>query len=180
MKKKKMKNDELPLSLIESNILPRLPAKSVGRCMCVCKQWKSFLSTPMFARMHLRHVTINDYNDVVGFYTDSSNDYKLLYLINGARNGAYIYSNRLDSWRKIDFSVGTACSERPQSTLCGKFVYFKASHRWIICFDVKTEKFRKIQCPPVPGGAKSYRRSLVVLHGCIHLCVSYKIIINDI
>ncbi|MFS8014300.1 hypothetical protein Hanom_Chr15g01342961 [Helianthus anomalus] len=28
--------------------------------MCVCKQWKSFLSTPMFARMHLHHVTIND------------------------------------------------------------------------------------------------------------------------
>ncbi|MFS7965090.1 putative F-box domain-containing protein [Helianthus anomalus] len=48
--KMKMKNDELPLSLIESNILPRLPATSVvGRCMCVCKQWKSFLSTPMFA-----------------------------------------------------------------------------------------------------------------------------------
>ncbi|KAM0044818.1 putative F-box domain, galactose oxidase/kelch, beta-propeller, F-box associated interaction [Helianthus debilis subsp. tardiflorus] len=264
MKKKKMKNDELPLSLIESNILPRLPAKSVGRCMCVCKQWKSFLSTPMFAQIHLRHVTINDYklllldglsqvifrtldceplynglrtvrskpspdpsagciiaslnglvclagrpfklsswnpltgaykrlsslpdypffslncNDVVGFYTDSSNDYKLLYLINGARNGAYIYSSRLDSWRKIDFSVGTVCSERPQYTLCGQFVYFKASHRWIICFDVKTEKSRKIQCPPAPGGAKSYHRSLVVLHGCIHLCVSYTIIINDI
>ncbi|KAM0053959.1 hypothetical protein Hdeb2414_s0006g00189771 [Helianthus debilis subsp. tardiflorus] len=29
--KKKMKNDELPLSLIESHILPRLPAKTVGR-----------------------------------------------------------------------------------------------------------------------------------------------------
>ncbi|MFS7965076.1 putative F-box-like domain superfamily protein [Helianthus anomalus] len=186
-----MKTAELPLNLIESHILPKLPAKSVGRCMCVGKQWKSFLSTPMFVRMHLCHVTINDYKlvlldlnppatfrtldgsstipkpnrnrnpnpnprveviiasldglvclasrkvppklafwnplkgaykklssnptfrssfgvayDVVGFYIDSSNNYKLLYLVHGGVFGAFIYSHILDSWREIAFSVG--------------------------------------------------------------------------
>ncbi|MFS7965077.1 putative F-box associated domain, type 3 [Helianthus anomalus] len=46
------------------------------------------------------------------------------------------------------------------------------SHSWIVCFDVKTETFRKIQFPSVPGEA---RGNLVVLNGCIHLCVSYTI-----
>ncbi|KAM0044618.1 putative F-box-like domain superfamily protein [Helianthus debilis subsp. tardiflorus] len=54
---------ELPFSFIESEILPRITGKSdVGRCRCVCKQWRSFLSTPTFARMHLHHhATIDDY-----------------------------------------------------------------------------------------------------------------------
>ncbi|KAJ9542004.1 hypothetical protein OSB04_028510 [Centaurea solstitialis] len=37
-------------------ILPRLPATSLGRFRCVCKQWRSFLPTPMFTKMHLLHV----------------------------------------------------------------------------------------------------------------------------
>lgn len=60
---------ELPLGLIQFEILPRLPAKSVGRFSCVCKQWKSFLSTTRFARMHLNHL-----NQLVTI------DYKLLLL----------------------------------------------------------------------------------------------------
>ncbi|KAD3067993.1 hypothetical protein E3N88_35873 [Mikania micrantha] len=55
-------DDVLTLCLIESEILTRLPAKSVGRFKCVCKQWKSFLSTPTFVRTHLHyHRTINDH-----------------------------------------------------------------------------------------------------------------------
>nr|GEZ37737.1 hypothetical protein [Tanacetum cinerariifolium] len=41
---------ELPLGLIQ---IPRIPAKFVGRCRCVCKDWNSYLSTPKFGRIHL-------------------------------------------------------------------------------------------------------------------------------
>ncbi|XP_076929654.1 putative F-box protein At3g16210 [Bidens hawaiensis] len=211
--------------------------------MSVCKQWKSFLATPTFARMHLRHLTINDYKllqlehcgsnpnfdptvvsivgslvglvclattnapaklafwnpftgaykklsanpDItlsfnkcyvlIGFYIDSSNDYKLLYLVDGG-DLAYIYSHGLDSWRKIYLPVCfiSVCLQS-DATFCGECLYFMAvkneSNCWIICFDTNKEKFMKIQYPPVPSGAKYYRNKLVVLNGCIHLCVSY-------
>lgn len=45
-----------PSDIILTNILPKLPTKSIG-CMCVCKEWKSYLSTPKFAKIHLhQHV----------------------------------------------------------------------------------------------------------------------------
>ncbi|GJY91311.1 zinc finger, CCHC-type containing protein [Tanacetum coccineum] len=49
---KETTTSELPSNLILMEILPRLPIKLLGRCMCVCKEWKSFLSTPKFAKMH--------------------------------------------------------------------------------------------------------------------------------
>ncbi|KAJ0639591.1 putative F-box associated interaction domain, F-box-like domain superfamily [Helianthus annuus] len=264
---KKTKGDEVPFSLIESEILPRVAAKSdIGRCRCVCKQWKSFLSTPTFGKMHLRlhGTTIDDYKvvildgptlctlcpskpnqqayilssldglvclglpessqlvfwnpftgvsrklasnphspfdysaschdaDVVGFYKDSSsNDYKLLYLSCGGYFGAYIYSHTSDTWReiKIDFDADI-CDAWSPATLCGQCLYFAVSayihaqrqmHWWIICFDVETETFRKICCPPLPDDddIRSYCASLVLLNGFLHLYVSYTIFINDI
>ncbi|KAK9060748.1 hypothetical protein SSX86_021454 [Deinandra increscens subsp. villosa] len=259
---------ELPLSIIECEILPRLPAKSVGRCMCVCKLWKSLLSTPVFTRMHLRNnvtdidqyklLMIDDHGtlttldghvvhrnpeplgpinyrfyvlasldglvclgsvvtglafwnpltgaykklapipctisfwlcDGVGFYIDrSSNDYRLLYMKRGGIDGVYIYSHKLDSWRQIDFSEGLVsnhssydyviCSEA--TAFFGQCLYFVMTDSmysggsWIICFDVKTEKVRKIRFPHgVPAQDDNLTHaSLVLLHGCIHLCVSY-------
>ncbi|KAJ0668491.1 hypothetical protein HanPI659440_Chr17g0689971 [Helianthus annuus] len=55
-------------------------------------------------------------------------------------------------------------------------------HWWIICFDVETETFRKICCPPVPDDddIRSYCATLVLLNGFLHLYVSYTIFINDI
>ncbi|XP_076934119.1 F-box/kelch-repeat protein At3g06240-like [Bidens hawaiensis] len=264
--KKKSKADRLPLSLIKVELLPRLPSKSVGRFMCVCKQWKSFLSTPAFTKMHLRRVTIKDYkllmldhrqpvrfhtlnckplndgsktspsscnfkhtdkyvmlasldglvclaslylgdlafwnpltgaykrlsaspidsfritSNPIGFYKDSSNDYKLLYLISGSQPyaRAYIYSNRLDSWREIKFLVADRIWT--DATFWNQCLYFNVKNMptkrqsTILCFDVNTDKFKEIQCPVVPSGAEYYCGSLVVLKGCIHLCVSYKIL----
>ncbi|KAL8245647.1 hypothetical protein R6Q59_006863 [Mikania micrantha] len=279
-----MKGDVLPLCLIESEILTRLPAKSVGRFKCVCKQWKSFLSTPTFVRRHLQsHGTINDHKlllvdgatlrkvpftdtipsnpptpsgacilllatldglvllalktqegptelvflnpltgayrklssyfepdpnddfgfslfyDVIGFYKDDScNDYKLVYLKRGGDLGAYIYSHRLDTWRAIDSSSSFAFKKTENkdgfsfwspATLFGQCLYFivtthywrsfrKKYDNWIMCFDVKTETFRKIQFPPFPdadAGSKPYYGSLVLLNGCLHLYLSYSI-----
>ncbi|KAL8222857.1 hypothetical protein R6Q57_020256, partial [Mikania cordata] len=47
-------------------------------------------------------------------------------------------------------------------------------HGWFICFDVKTETFRKIRFPTVPN--KYCYASLVVLNGHLHLCVTYDFI----
>ncbi|KAK1415795.1 hypothetical protein QVD17_31582 [Tagetes erecta] len=254
-------NDEydhlLPLSLIESQILPRLTAKSVGRCRCVCKQWKSFLSAPSFARTNIPN---NDYklllvedqgnlrtlpdnilhanpdpSDVyilasldglvclgsksiptkllfwnpltgayrklcdphphypffdlppfwdggVGFYKDSSNDYKLVIVMStGVCDfGAYVYSHKLDIWKEIDFNVGDMSSVNytwSSAISCGQCLYFtvecicKSRRSWIICFDVETETFRSIPFPHVPTSPPC--GSLVVLNGRVHLCVSY-------
>ncbi|XP_076890989.1 F-box/kelch-repeat protein At3g06240-like [Bidens hawaiensis] len=119
----------------------------------------------------------------IGFYMDSSNDYKLLYLIIGGQpySRAYIYSHILDSWREFEFPV--ADHVWTNATFWGQCLYFNVKnmpttrHSTILCFDVNTEKFRDIQCPVVPGGCpKHYCGSLVVLKGCIHFCVSYEIL----
>ena len=48
----KRQKSELPLETIQTEILPRLPIKSLGRFQCVSKQWKSFLSSQEFIKLH--------------------------------------------------------------------------------------------------------------------------------
>ena len=52
----KHRNVLLDDDILLFRLLPRLPAMSLGRFKCVCKQWRSFLTTPMFTKMHLDHV----------------------------------------------------------------------------------------------------------------------------
>ncbi|GJZ73646.1 F-box domain containing protein [Tanacetum coccineum] len=285
---------ELPSNLILMEILPRLPTKLLGRCMCVCKEWNSFLSTPMFAKMHHKYVSsykllqidhsnysqlltlhtidceapnvdsdtvfiwdkdlehlfskfgvyiVASYDglvclaamytqelafwnpltsafkklsgnscsprffykpsctlyplryspdkigmppsssDVIGFYIDSSNDYKLLHMVSNGAFGAYVYSLRTDSWRKIKYLVDNAdCISNyhwSPATFWDNHLYFvvldsAGDQRCIICFDVKSEKFSKIQFPSIQKYTSStFTASLVVLDDCIHLCVCY-------
>ncbi|GKB04518.1 F-box domain containing protein [Tanacetum coccineum] len=56
---KEKPNVELLREIIESDIFPRLPAESLGRCMCVCKQWKSHISTSEFIRKHINNESLN-------------------------------------------------------------------------------------------------------------------------
>ncbi|MFS7932137.1 putative F-box domain-containing protein [Helianthus anomalus] len=250
----------LPYDVIQSEVLPRLPAKSIGRFRCVCKAWNSFLSTPDFARMHLRYQTnyklllldcrrsktfptldceppnhdsittrpipftddevlilasldglvcvalfniqelpelafwnpltgaykkfhtsvLNSISDAFAFYNDSSNDYKLRNIVS---EGAFIYSRRLDSWRKINPSLETIYHISKftwsHATFVAGKIYFLLGNknvegeRRLISFDVESEKFKEIQFPQVPCGT-CLGGSLVALNGCIHLCVAYK------
>nr|XP_043635917.1 putative F-box protein At2g02030 [Erigeron canadensis] len=123
--------------------------------------------------------------DVVGFYSDSSNDYKLLYMI-PLDQEAYIYSQRLNSWRKIEFLIDRYSFLRhyrwSRATFCDHSLYFSVKdlgpvkHPYIICFDVNTEEFRVIQFPPLPSGARCmYHANFVGIDGCIHLCAAYYI-----
>ncbi|KAJ9543010.1 hypothetical protein OSB04_022717 [Centaurea solstitialis] len=55
--RKKITLPELSPEIVLFHILPKLPGKSLLRFKCVCKQWQSFLTTPLFANIHLHHVT---------------------------------------------------------------------------------------------------------------------------
>ncbi|XP_024961208.1 F-box/kelch-repeat protein At3g06240-like [Cynara cardunculus var. scolymus] len=55
----------LPDDILLFQILPRLPARSIGRSMCVCKQWHSFLTTPVFTKMHLHHVNNQNHHKLL-------------------------------------------------------------------------------------------------------------------
>nr|XP_043638182.1 F-box protein CPR1-like [Erigeron canadensis] len=121
------------------------------------------------------------HSGLIGFYSDSSNDYKLVHMVFWGAVAAYIYSQRLNSWRKIEFVIGECYFDQwSQATFCDHSLYFwvrhyEHDHEYIICFDVNTEDFRIIQFPPLPSGATRLHSSLVVIDGCIHLCVAYNI-----
>ena len=50
---------QLPDELIFTEILPRLPVKSLIRFKLVSQQWKSLISSPDFAKTHLQHTVAN-------------------------------------------------------------------------------------------------------------------------
>ncbi|KAJ9541970.1 hypothetical protein OSB04_028476 [Centaurea solstitialis] len=52
----KRSNIRLDDDILMFQILPRLSVRSLGRCKCICKQWRSFLTSPEFIKMHLHHV----------------------------------------------------------------------------------------------------------------------------
>nr|GEX56509.1 hypothetical protein [Tanacetum cinerariifolium] len=45
----------VPHDVILNHVIPRVPAKSVGRFRCVSKEWHSFLTSKMFQNMHIDH-----------------------------------------------------------------------------------------------------------------------------
>ncbi|PIN18020.1 hypothetical protein CDL12_09318 [Handroanthus impetiginosus] len=51
-----MVKPELPQEIL-FDIFSRLPAKSVGKCRCLSKQWCALLSTPQFIKSHLNQKT---------------------------------------------------------------------------------------------------------------------------
>ncbi|KAI3731817.1 hypothetical protein L1987_63007 [Smallanthus sonchifolius] len=164
---KKMKA-ELPLSLIECDILPRLPAKSVGRCICVCKQWKSFLLTPMFARKHLHYVTINDY--------------KFLLLDSLPPLSFHTLPLYLWEWCLLrPISIGLRKGPIPIPIPIPIPNPAPRAEYMLASLDGLTETFRKIRYPPLPldAGDREYCGSLVVLKGRIHFGVSNTIIYED-
>lgn len=74
--------------------------------------------------------------------------------------------------------------DRLQASFLGGSLYFAMKHTStvsptpssIIIFDVNSEKFREIRYPSIPSGVDYYYGSLVVIKGCIYLCLAY----NDI
>ncbi|KAK4267936.1 hypothetical protein QN277_024654 [Acacia crassicarpa] len=61
-----------------TNILKRLPVKSLLRFRCVCKQWKNLFKTPSFIQEHLSHS--NNQDPSLLMVADCSNDGLFLFL----------------------------------------------------------------------------------------------------
>ncbi|KAJ9542055.1 hypothetical protein OSB04_028561 [Centaurea solstitialis] len=69
MKTMAKRSKQLHEEMLLFQILPWLPARSLGRFKCVCKQWRSFLTTPMFTKMHLHHVNNQNHHKQLVFST---------------------------------------------------------------------------------------------------------------
>ncbi|XP_074332456.1 F-box/kelch-repeat protein At3g23880-like [Apium graveolens] len=63
-------SSDLPDELIEEEILPRLPIKSVVRLKSVCKSWLSLFSGPQFVQHHNAYQNPSDHDCLVADRTD--------------------------------------------------------------------------------------------------------------
>nr|GEW91991.1 hypothetical protein [Tanacetum cinerariifolium] len=112
------------------------------------------------------------------YHASFDDDYKLLCITRDRQ--VYIYSLKLDSWRKVEktniLSITTGCLYEPYSCL-NESLYFSAlpgeiaGYRKIIRFDTKTEKFAEITIPSFKNQRKRFHHlSLLDVRGYIHLC----------
>ncbi|KAI3775290.1 hypothetical protein L1987_49861 [Smallanthus sonchifolius] len=134
------RHQKLPMDIIESEILPRLPAKSVGRFMCVCKQWQSLISTQDFHRKNHRYITT----------VDPRTHQKLLLL---------------------DAPAGSFCTLDCETTPTD---ITSCTTRSIPFGSDRHERFREIDFPCGVSGGRGFNGSLVVMNGCVHLCVAHQ------
>ncbi|KAJ9555470.1 hypothetical protein OSB04_010084 [Centaurea solstitialis] len=79
--RKKITLPELSPEIVLFHILSKLPAKSLLRFKCVCKQWRSFLTSPLFAKTHLHRVTTIDrrhHHEKVIFFHDKPPNFQTI------------------------------------------------------------------------------------------------------
>ncbi|GJX84213.1 F-box domain containing protein [Tanacetum coccineum] len=186
---------ELPREIIESEVLPRLHAKSLG------------LDGPVFAELVQTHEYAHEYafwNPLTGAYMNLSNspkfyspydafgiyfdsdkkDYKVLqWSCFGSAFKALSYSQRLNSTKEIQWlenhqQFSDAFWSNPISLgeslyFMGKKSYGVANRNrfWIIVFEVKSKKFREIRFPLLNQENPYNNASLMVIKGCIHIFV---------
>ncbi|XP_074302813.1 F-box protein At5g48550-like [Silene latifolia] len=80
---KNMLEDDAPLSDVNPylsqdiwfEILKNLPVKTLGKCRCVCKSWRSLVVSPTFMAAHLKHYTQNNANSLILYKKKSENGY---------------------------------------------------------------------------------------------------------
>ncbi|XP_021740885.1 F-box protein CPR30-like [Chenopodium quinoa] len=68
-------NREIPMDIIFTEILPRLPAKSLLRFRLVCKEWQLFISSSQFIINHTRHPNYLSSRSVLSIALNSSLTY---------------------------------------------------------------------------------------------------------
>ncbi|GKB61366.1 F-box domain containing protein [Tanacetum coccineum] len=136
--------------------------------LCVCNNFTSelFLWNPVtttFKRLPPPYSNefYTDFLDAVGLYTDTHDDFKVLYIRRrDATLVVNVYSRSDESWRNIPLTLPseylTTRFYWSSGTLCGGTLYFTVSEsrvggsRFMISFDVNSEQFRMISLPPIP------------------------------
>ncbi|KAJ9555459.1 hypothetical protein OSB04_010073 [Centaurea solstitialis] len=78
--RKRITPPELSPEIVLFHILPKQPAKSLLRFKCVCKQWRSFLTSPLFANIHLTTVDHHRHEKVIflGSRLPSTNNFQTI------------------------------------------------------------------------------------------------------
>jgi len=66
--------EALPNEVVVTEILARLPAKSVGRFRCVCRGWSAMLSSDYFIDLHCQRVNRADHHRLLLTAVGSSYD----------------------------------------------------------------------------------------------------------
>ena len=137
--------------------------------LCVCDKFTSelFLWNPVTtAFKRLPHPYSNNfYNDsldAVGLYTDTYDDFKVLYIRRrDDKIAVNLYSRSDESWREIPLTLPseylTTRYYWSSGTLCGGILYFTVTDsmvggsHFMISFDVNSEQFSMISFPPIPN-----------------------------
>lgn len=109
-----MADAALPMDIIATEILPKLPAKSLLRFKCVCKFFRTLISTPEFVHRHLRRTLSSDTN-------------RLLILIGKVRG---LYAFHLDS---PEFSAVSLRFPSGVHEGSGGGLYFIGSCNGLVC-----------------------------------------------
>ncbi|KAI9127164.1 hypothetical protein K1719_001723 [Acacia pycnantha] len=158
----------LPKEII-TNILKRLPVKSLLRFRCVCKPWKNLFKTPSFIQEHLSHSKNQDPSLLM--VADNSNDGFFLFLFNCKMqfreivrlsriysdiSEAKVYSLSTGSWRNIQFDKINVSISSHSVTVNG-VTFWHGSDNYImgtqdcrhviVSFDLATEMFNVIPWP---------------------------------
>ncbi|GKB50585.1 F-box domain containing protein, partial [Tanacetum coccineum] len=142
--------------------------------LCVCNNFTSelFLWNPVTtAFKRLPPPYSNEFYtnilDAVGLYTDTHDDFKVLYIRRrDATLAVNVYSRIDESWRNIPLTLPseylTTRFYWSSGTLCGGALYFTVmdvavggSH-FMISFDVNSEQFCMISLPPIPNDGLSH------------------------
>ncbi|KAJ8450438.1 hypothetical protein Cgig2_002123 [Carnegiea gigantea] len=134
---------ELPMELV-TEVLVRLPVKSLVRFRWVCKAWCSLISSPGFVSLH------------VAQHRDDANAPFLVAIYVDRKTSFHIYSFTTRTWRSVVeyreniiheiHSDGFLLVEGVMSFLSTNFME-RSSH--MVLFDVTNEVFRYIELPGV-------------------------------
>ncbi|PWA46940.1 F-box domain-containing protein [Artemisia annua] len=137
--------------------------------LCVCNKITSdlFLWNPVTtAFKRLPPPYSNDFYkdnlDAVGLYTDTHDDFKVLYIRRrDATLAVNVYSRSDESWRNIPLALPseylTTRFHWYSGTLCGGTLYFTVSEsvvggsNFMISFDVNSEQFHMTNFPAIPN-----------------------------
>ena len=137
--------------------------------LCVCNDVTSdlFLWNPLtnsFKRLPppFSNDFYKDNLDAVGLYTDTHDDFKVLYIRRrDATLAVNVYSSRYESWRSIPLKLNTEYLTTrfywSSGTLCGGSLYFTVSEsvvggiHFVVSFDVNTEQFQIMNIPSIPN-----------------------------
>lgn len=139
--------DLFPKEILTDNIFTRLPLKSLGRCKCVSKPWKSLISDPYFVKTHLTKTSTDDTKIIL--ISNEPNPGRLYSVDVDNNNLRYGHRSHLnfdcsDSWYRIWGS-------------CDGLVLAQRDQTWTSMYLLNPTTLESKQIPVLPSLLSKYR-----------------------